>query len=305
MTIDDPKAVRRFDRVLAAPGLEWRGRLEAVFETAAVARPDGEAPRITLVGPSRDLVPWSAAAPLAGLAVGDAVRLAGRTLEVRGAGGRRAFRLAGRGVRLSMARRAAAASIDRVPAHLAEIAGSGRPGALLGHGACTARHIGDRAASITAWLCCLTSSGGWERAVAGIAGAGPGLTPSGDDVLVGILAAAARLGAAGWVHRGRVLALRRAVAALPRGCTTPVSREMLDHAARGRFPEALLAVAQGIGDPREPAGALGRAGLRLVTGTGATSGADMLAGVVGLARDMVRSVPGAWCVGRSQASSWT
>jgi hypothetical protein len=106
-----------------------------------------------------------------------------------------------------------------------------------------------------------------------VVGLGPGLTPSGDDVLVGILA---------------VLALPQAASAPPlqlpdlAARTTTISAHLLRQAARGHVPRAvaqlLLALLRGDEGPSLDA-ALAR-----VLATGATSGADACMGIVTAAR---------------------
>jgi hypothetical protein len=70
--------------------------------------------------------------------------------------------------------------------------------------------------------------------LANLAGRGPGLTPLGDDILVGYLAAMALAGASGTAV---------AACAAPTGPTTALSRTLLRLAARGALPEAALEVA--------------------------------------------------------------
>jgi hypothetical protein len=118
-----------------------------------------------------------------------------------------------------------------------------------------------------------------EEALAGIVGCGPGLTPAGDDVLVGILAVLSSplSGAAGAeAHQ----AMRRTVEGLaPR--TTALSGHMLRQAARGltgRMPHDLVGALAGAA-PDE----LDRA-IRCMEATGATSGADVCMGVLEAAR---------------------
>jgi hypothetical protein len=112
-------------------------------------------------------------------------------------------------------------------------------------------------------------------AAAGLAGLGPGLTPSGDDLLAGFAAA--------WTLIGESLGLdgaggREVASALVSGAragASAVGRAWLGHAVRGelaeplrRFADALFAV-----DARdlEPA-------LRAVLGVGASSGTDWAVG---------------------------
>ncbi len=118
-----------------------------------------------------------------------------------------------------------------------------------------------------------------------LVGFGPGLTPSGDDLLVGLLALLqARPGACGpWNASER---LRRGVTQRL-SATTPFSRYYLEHAAAGRFAEALLDARRSLletgptmlGDPRVRTGDRVRSFAALVS-VGATSGADLLSGMV-------------------------
>lgn len=103
-------------------------------------------------------------------------------------------------------------------------------------------------------------------------GSGQGMTSWADRV-VGALAAATRFGAP-WLEE-----FRAAVRALPRECTAAVSREMLDHAAAGRFPEALCEYVRALGDLWMPPREVRVLQNRVVTRVGPASGADMLAGV--------------------------
>jgi len=101
-------------------------------------------------------------------------------------------------------------------------------------------------------------------------GLGEGLTPAGDDCLVGALAV---------LHRARVPWLTGdaspavAIAHAAHGRTTAVGREFILHALDGFFSEPVLAVLRAA-SPDEARGAA--AGL---LGLGATSGADTLAGM--------------------------
>jgi hypothetical protein len=112
-------------------------------------------------------------------------------------------------------------------------------------------------------------------------GLGPGLTPSGDDVLVGIEAALHALArpTAGFL----VLAIDGV-----EGRTTELAATLLGHAAAGEFAErlhVLLAALLGSDDEAIPA-AIDRA-----VAWGATSGADCLLGVL-LGLDVGAGVPG-------------
>ncbi len=73
-------------------------------------------------------------------------------------------------------------------------------------------------------------------AAVGLLGRGPGLTPSGDDLLAGYLAGSAAFGL-------DAAALRQAIAGLASGRTTALSAALLWHAARGECIDELVGLA--------------------------------------------------------------
>ena len=112
-----------------------------------------------------------------------------------------------------------------------------------------------------------------ETSAAGLIGLGPGLTPSGDDFLAGLMVAmsAYRPEAAG-------CALRDSVLRLAPDRTTALSATLLAHAADGTGSESmhrLLAALLGTGDQPDPEGLA-----RLMADGGRTSGWDALAGLL-------------------------
>jgi hypothetical protein len=100
-------------------------------------------------------------------------------------------------------------------------------------------------------------------------GLGPGLTPSGDDVLAGALAALDAL-AAGPARA----ALARAVADAPPGLTSPLSACLLRAAAAGHIGEPLRRAASAAVEGDAEAAVLA------IRHVGHSSGWDMLAGIV-------------------------
>jgi len=108
----------------------------------------------------------------------------------------------------------------------------------------------------------------WLDRAEQLVGRGPGLTPAGDDVLTGALCAFDRHGAQG-LHARLV-----AVAQDAGSRTTAVGAHQLRAAAQGWFVEALVDVV----DAADP-DSLARV-VPVLLGIGATSGADLLAGVV-------------------------
>jgi hypothetical protein len=131
-----------------------------------------------------------------------------------------------------------------------------------------------------------------DEAVRRTIGRGPGLTPAGDDVLVGILAVlTAPPGAAG-VAAGREPAAARVRAALAPALptTTEISRALLRQASHGHVSRPVWELVRGVLSGREAAAsAQARAD---VLSTGATSGGDTCAGVVAAGRLLSRSLEG-------------
>lgn len=117
-----------------------------------------------------------------------------------------------------------------------------------------------------------------SRAAQTLAGLGPGLTPSGDDVLVGAL-----LAAAVWPTLSRET-VRDAITGGVRGRTTRISAAYLDAAARGEASEPWHTFLAALCAP-DSAPMLAAA--RLLLAFGETSGSDMLAGFV-LVMDAMR-----------------
>ena len=110
----------------------------------------------------------------------------------------------------------------------------------------------------------------------GLIGLGPGLTPSGDDFLMGALAALDALG-----QTNMHTALGRAVVAAA-GRTSPLSASLLHAAAAGHVGEYLHKTMAALvrGDPN--------AGIETAGRIGHTSGWDALAGAVVTARNLYR-----------------
>ncbi|MBX6382974.1 MAG: DUF2877 domain-containing protein [Microbispora sp.] len=107
-------------------------------------------------------------------------------------------------------------------------------------------------------------------------GLGPGLTPSGDDMLAGLLVALRHLGRAAGVSRAVWLAdwLAAAITYDARTRTTPISATLLHCAARGEAIPEVIGVLRGAAgrQPLEPA-------VHRLLRLGHTSGADLAWGV--------------------------
>ena len=111
-------------------------------------------------------------------------------------------------------------------------------------------------------------AGAFVTAATRLIGLGEGLTPAGDDCVVGALAAIHRL-APGWLDSRAALAIAEAA----RCRTTDVARDFLLEALAGRFAEPVLAVLTA------PSAAHATAAARRLLAMGATSGADTLNGL--------------------------
>jgi hypothetical protein len=115
-------------------------------------------------------------------------------------------------------------------------------------------------------------SGDGERAVLSLVGAGPGLTPAGDDVLCGALSALAAWAPDSAIRRDLAAAV---IAAVDR--TTPISAALLQSAVTGcAVPELIrLLTALSASDGPQIDGAMGE-----LAEVGASSGVAMAAGAV-------------------------
>ncbi|MDL1951438.1 DUF2877 domain-containing protein [Acidobacteria bacterium ACD] len=122
--------------------------------------------------------------------------------------------------------------------------------------------------------------------VSALTGLGPGLTPTGDDVLVGLAAMSKRLASAGILEARAATAYATSLAGLVAAETTPAARELLVAASKGQYPTALAAVVEAMGSERPDRPALKEQAGRLVA-MGAHSGADLLAGALALVRGVI------------------
>lgn len=116
--------------------------------------------------------------------------------------------------------------------------------------------------------------GEFDAAVTTLAGLGHGLTPSGDDVLAGSLL---MLHAAG--RAAQAAALADAVRRIAPARTSPLSYALLEPACDGEPGEAIAHAITALRTAQPP-----EAVLRPIAGIGATSGFDLLAGILVAAR---------------------
>jgi Protein of unknown function (DUF2877) len=138
-----------------------------------------------------------------------------------------------------------------------------------------------RIARFESWLCDALESREVAAtasfdAIEGLLGLGPGLTPSGDDFLLGALALLDAL-----AEREAHAALAHAIAIAPRGLTSPLSDYLLRSAAAGHVGEPLCrAVSAVISGMVESA-------VASIRNIGHSSGWDMLVGMVSMLRVVV------------------
>jgi hypothetical protein len=277
------RSTARFDADLLTGARYRRGRLAAVFTHSAYAEcDDGEL--LTLLHPSRELVPLGVVVPWDALpAGGQPVVLEGRVLRLADA----AVVLDGKGTTLRLpATGLWPPSRGAVRAQLASLSLPPRTRAILGShedGDVIATEISVLRGGLALLVGALYDGGEVEAAVRALVGLGLGSTPSGDDIVVGTAAAALRL--RGFLARNATDSLQAILRLVPASATTRVSRAMFGHAARGAFPEALVRLVAHLGadDVDLTADAL------LLGDVGAQTGSDMLAGVVAV---------GLGCVGR-------
>jgi hypothetical protein len=291
------RVTRRFHSPLAALAEPWQGQAEMVFASAAVARRPDDGSLLTLLRPARDLVPSGVVLP-PGIELpghGDDVVVEQRALRFSG----QCIGLSGPGSSLGLPLTASSLSQEALTRHLGELPLTDRTRALLGgvnsgrgfDGRLleqVGRSLGELCRQVVA-----EDLDGLERPVAGLAGLGPGLTPTGDDVLVGVAAAAHRLALAGCLPLQRLAALCHALEGLPDGTTTVVSREMLRHAAGGCYPEPLVRVLATLGSDQVDEVAFAEL-VEQLAAVGSWSGQDMLAGTLSLAQEWVAVEEGVW-----------
>jgi Protein of unknown function (DUF2877) len=227
-----------------------RGRVHSVFARAInLEREDGSL--LTLHSPGPLAAPFAIA-----LATWGEDLAGGRITLDLSAASRRDLCISPAREPAGAARAAVAAALEAASAaRVADGLGSARG---LAARAALSRAIGRR------------DSAGFLSAAGELVGLGEGLTPAGDDYLVGALAILHRL-AGGWPVCAPSPA--RALAAQAHARTTTVGAAFLAHSVAGEFSEPLrdLVMASSADAARVAAGVLAR--------MGATSGADTLAGM--------------------------
>lgn len=284
-----PLSVTAFDRRLIAGGFEWNGTVFKVFDRAAVLHPCHSGPLLTLLNPGKSLAPWSIIIPLNGLPVsmGQSSSLVGRRLEV----GDVVLELEGKGTSLCLSdRRRPSASkalfhdLDRLPLPertrslltLADPTGAGLEQSVTKQ---VSKGLGRL---VTKLFSGDTDRCGYQNQVARLSGLGPGLTPTGDDVLVGLAATAEEFTRVGWIPPHGFREFVHCLCELPISKTTREAHEMIANAASGAFPEPLIELVISLTGGHATYQTITAQVTRLAR-DGAYSGQDMLAGALALA----------------------
>lgn len=125
----------------------------------------------------------------------------------------------------------------------------------------------------------------YRHEVAGLAALGADPAPAGEEMLVGLAAAARRLAAGRLLPGPAVEAFSAALPPAPGGEPSPATRRALEDAAQAGFPVPVAALVEMLGDRDAEDGAVKEAALRLSAG-GSRPGADALAGVVAVVREV-------------------
>jgi hypothetical protein len=130
-----------------------------------------------------------------------------------------------------------------------------------------------------------TSISVFRREASGLASLGSGLAPAGEEMLVGLAAAARRLATWRLVPVPATAAFQASLVGLSGSDAPPATSRALDDAVRGGFPAHVASLVDLLGNPDAEDGALRDATHRL-TGGGTRPGADLLAGIVAIVRDV-------------------
>lgn len=117
---------------------------------------------------------------------------------------------------------------------------------------------------------------GVRRSAQKLVGLGPGLTPSGDDVLSGLMTSLMLISQNLNICRGMVLEVNKNIISCVKGRTTLISQEFLMHARAGEANEPILALIEKIltGKPNEV-----EETTKHVLAMGEASGADVVLGI--------------------------
>ncbi len=172
-----------------------------------------------------------------------------------------------------------------LPARTLALVTGNAPGELPADAALV-RWVAVRLRALSARLIAGEVSGNvFRQEAAGLASLGSDPAPAGEEMLVGLAAAARRLATWRLVPVPAVAAFQASLVGLSGTGAPPATSRALDDAVRGGFPAHVASLVEILGDSEAEDGALREATLRL-TGGGTRPGADLLAGIIAIVRDV-------------------
>ena len=172
-----------------------------------------------------------------------------------------------------------------LPARTLALVTGNAPGELPADAALV-RWVAARLRALSSRLVAGETSGAVLRHEAGgLIALGPDPAPAGEEMLVGLAAAARRLAAWRLLPGPAVAAFQASLVGLA-GVDVPRSAaKALDDAVQGGYPAPIATLVEVLGDAEAEDGALKEAARRLTAG-GTRPGADALAGIVAIVRDV-------------------
>lgn len=172
-----------------------------------------------------------------------------------------------------------------LPARTLALVTGNAPGDLPADAALV-RWVAARLRALSARLIAGDVSGSdFRQEATGLASLGPDPAPAGEEMLVGLAAAARRLATWRLVPVPAVAAFQASLIGLSGTGAPPAASKALDDAVQGGFPAHVATLVELLGDRDAEDGALKEATLRLTAG-GTRPGADVLAGIVAIVRDV-------------------
>ena len=172
-----------------------------------------------------------------------------------------------------------------LPARTLALVTGNAPGELPAD-AVLVRWVAVRLRSLSSHLIAGETSGNvFRQEAAGLAALGPDPAPAGEEMLVGLAAAARRLATWRLVPEPAIASFQASLVGLSGSGAPKSASRTLDDAVRGGFPAPVAALVELLGNPEVEDGALKEATLRLTAG-GTRPGADALAGMIAIVRDV-------------------
>jgi hypothetical protein len=172
-----------------------------------------------------------------------------------------------------------------LPARTLALVTGNAPGELPGDAALV-RWIAVRLRALSTRLVAGETSGTvFRHEASGLTSLGPDPAPAGEEMLVGLAAAARRLATWRLLPEPAVATFQASLVGLAGADVPRSAARALDDAVRGGFPAPIAALVELLGDAEAEDGAMKEAALRLTAG-GTRPGADALAGIVAIVRDV-------------------